>query len=160
VRSLVIRDADPERDLNAVVSLNKLVQDLHATAEPALFRPSDDMPGIESFHRELMTREEGFTFVAEVDDEVVGYACGVVQRRASHTFAWPHERLNLDQIAVHPSHRRSGVGTALMQRVDALADSLGLDEVALDSWEFNAQARRFFESLGYAPYNVRFRKRR
>ncbi len=47
-----VRFADPARDLPALVALNRVVQDVHARAEPSVFRPSDDLPGIERFHRQ------------------------------------------------------------------------------------------------------------
>ena len=88
----------------------------------------------------------------------MGYASVEVQRRQAHTFAWAHGRLYVHQVSVDPGCRRRGVGRALMDGVDALATELSLPEVALDTWTFNAVARRFFEALGYSVYNLRFRK--
>ena len=41
--------AATERDIPRLVGLNRLVQDLHVTAHPDVFRPSSDLPGIDDF---------------------------------------------------------------------------------------------------------------
>lgn len=156
--AIEVRDGDPQRDLQAVIALNAIVRDLHVAAEPSIFRPTHDLSDIESFHFGFMTEEGRHTFVAEVDGIVVGYVSLAVQRREPHTFAWRQEQLYVHQISVHPECRRRGVGRALMNRVAEFAGDLGLEEVALDTWPFNADARRFFEDLGYAAYNIRLRK--
>lgn len=155
---IVIRAAEPDRDLLAIIALNRFVQDVHVAAEPSTFRSSDDMPGVEDFHVGFMDAGDRYTFVAEVDAEPVGYVTLERQQRAAHTFSFARDRLYVHQVGVHPRHRRRGVGRALMSRVDALARELGISEVALDSWSFNTDAIRFFETLGFAEYNVRLRK--
>jgi ribosomal protein S18 acetylase RimI-like enzyme len=154
---ITVRFADA-RDVPALVALNRVVQALHAEAEPSFFRPVDDLPGIEGFHLKALGGEGRYTLVAELEDEVVGYASVELQRRGAHTFAWAHSRLHVHQVSVDPRCRRRGVGRALMAGVDALAAELSTTQVALDSWTFNTGARRFFEALGYSVYNLRFRK--
>jgi GNAT superfamily N-acetyltransferase len=157
-QAVSIRAADPDRDLPALIGLNCFIQDIHVAAEPSLFRRSDDMPGIEEFHLGFTTNEGHYTFVAEAGSDLVGYASIELQRRPANPFTNARDRLYVHQVGVHPRHRRHGVGRALMSRVDALAKELGVSEVSLDSWSFNAGALRFFESLGYAAFNVRLRK--
>lgn len=154
---VTVRAAD-ERDLAAIVRLNRVVQALHAEAEPDFFRPADDLPGIEGFHLAGIGEQGRKTLVAEVDGDVVGYVALVLQQRGAHTFAWAHRRLLVDQVGVDPAYRRCGVGRALMAQVEAMAAELSVPEVALDTWSFNEEARRFFEALGYQVYNLRLRK--
>lgn len=156
--AIEVREGDPEGDLQAIIALNATVQDLHVAAEPSVFRPSDDLPDIEAFHLGFMREEKHRTLVAESGGRVVGYVSLEVERREPNTFSWSRERLYVHQIGVHPDYRRLGVGRVLMERAAALAVELGMGEVALDTWIFNTGARRFFESLGYAVYNVRMRK--
>jgi ribosomal protein S18 acetylase RimI-like enzyme len=155
--AVVVRPAE-ERDVRAIARLNRLVQALHAEAEPAFFRPPEDMPGLEAFHQVGLGAEGRTTLVAEVGPEVVGYVALVLQDRGAHTFAWAHRRLYVDQVGVDPAHRRSGVGRALMAAVEEQARALSVGEVALDTWAFNEEAQAFFRALGYGVYNLRLRK--
>ena len=153
-----VRDADPDRDLSAIIALNRCIQDIHVAVEPSIFRRSDDMPGIEDFHLGFLRDEGRYTVVAEVGTDLVGYVSLELQTRPAHTFANAQDRLYVHQVDVHPGHRRHGVGRALMSWVDALATELGVSEVSLDTCLFNADALNFFESLGYSTYNLRLRK--
>jgi ribosomal protein S18 acetylase RimI-like enzyme len=55
--------------------------------------------------------------------------------------------LYVSTLAVGPEHRRAGIGTALMERVLAGAESLGLD-VALDT-AMDEPPQRLYEGLGF-----------
>jgi ribosomal-protein-alanine N-acetyltransferase len=57
-------------------------------------------------------------------------------------------------LAVDADHRRQGIGTALMERVIAGADRLGLG-VALDVGVEDEPARRMYEGLGFRVREVR-----
>jgi len=142
-----------------VVGLNRFVQGLHAEARPDFFRPPDDMPGVIEHYERLCARTPPVVFLAEVDGGAVGYVVIEVQRRPGNPFTYAFERVLVDQISVHPELRRKGVGRALMGRVFREAVDLGIDVVALDTWDFNVAAQRFFESLGFSAYNLRFAKR-
>jgi hypothetical protein len=47
------------------------------------------------------------------------------------------------------------VGAALIGAVRAEAASRNVALLGLDVWSFNADARAFFQSQGFAPYNER-----
>jgi ribosomal protein S18 acetylase RimI-like enzyme len=87
-----------------------------------------------------------------------GYVCLEFIRGLGHTFTRARDWLYVHQLGVHPLHRRRGVGRALMSQVDTLAQEVGVSEVGLDTWSFNADAIRFFEALGFTAYNVRLWK--
>ena len=57
--------------------------------------------------------------------------------------------VELDQIAVLPEYRQSGVGHALAQCVFAYAHEVGATEIELTTWDFNGTARAFFANLGF-----------
>ncbi|MCX8204209.1 MAG: ribosomal protein S18-alanine N-acetyltransferase [Candidatus Nezhaarchaeota archaeon] len=78
-------------------------------------------------------------FIAEINGEVVGYAVGALMRRVGHIVS----------IAVHPLHRRKGVGKMLMEALEeALADKRAR-YFKLEVREDNDEARSFYEKLEY-----------
>jgi ribosomal protein S18 acetylase RimI-like enzyme len=53
-------------------------------------------------------------------------------------------------VAVKPSHRRRGVGAALMARVEVALRAAGCPKLNLQVRASNRQAVAFYERLGYA----------
>ena len=79
-------------------------------------------------------------------------------RRAENEFNPSHAYMYIYQIAVEDDARRQGVGTALIAFIRDRARSLGLTDIQVDHWAFNARARRFFESCGFSPMKMMMRR--
>ena len=77
--------------------------------------------------------------VAERRGVVAGYV-------VAHSAADEGEILNL---GVAPTHRRQGIGRALVERVLQELAGLGVRTVYLEVRASNASARRLYESLGF-----------
>ncbi|HYQ33914.1 MAG TPA: ribosomal protein S18-alanine N-acetyltransferase [Lapillicoccus sp.] len=78
--------------------------------------------------------------VAEVDGTVVGHAAASVVADVAE----------LQRIAVDRAHRRTGLATALLAEVRALAVDSAADRLLLEVREDNAGAIAFYESQGFA----------
>ena len=52
-------------------------------------------------------------------------------------------------LGVDPDHRRQGVGTMLMKRVEATLIGLGCKELHFQIWAHKVEVQAFYESLGY-----------
>ena len=78
--------------------------------------------------------------VAEVDGTVVGHAAASVVADVAE----------LQRIAVDRAHRRTGLATALLDGVRALAVDGAADRLLLEVREDNAGAIAFYESQGFA----------
>lgn len=78
-------------------------------------------------------------FVAELDGEVVGYAVGAIIRGEGHVVS----------IAVHPLHRRRGVGKVLMEALEGALSAKRARCFKLEVREDNDGARGFYEKIGY-----------
>ena len=59
------------------------------------------------------------------------------------------DTLHLDTLAVHPDVRGQGIGTQLIEAVEALAQSEGKRRVALDVEDINPRAKQLYERLGF-----------
>jgi GNAT superfamily N-acetyltransferase len=88
-----------------------------------------------------------FDFVAEYDDELVGWLCGGPSRdddrRDTTGEVWA--------IYVHPDYWRSGVGGALMTAAFKRLVDDGYTEAVLWVFEANGRARGFYERFGWRP---------
>ena len=102
-------------------------------------------------------RQSGEVFVAVVDNAIVGtytiYICENLTR-AAQPFAL------VENVICLPSHRRQGVGTALMKHAESYARSKGCFKVALQSGAHREVNRSFYESCGFSctkwGYQIRF----
>ncbi len=60
--------------------------------------------------------------------------------------------LDIDEFCVDEAHRRSGIGTELMTFIRSYAKEKGFAKVELNMGEFNEDALRFYESVGFSTY--------
>ena len=63
---------------------------------------------------------------------------------------WRSYWLHIDILVVTAPYRRSGLGSALMQRAEQAARDKGYRGIFLDTFEF--QAPRFYEKLGFTRF--------
>ena len=101
--------------------------------------------------------QSGEVFVAMVDEAIVGtYTIHICHNltRAGRPFAV------VENVICAPSHRRQGVGTALMEHAASYARSQGCFKITLQSGAKREVTRSFYESCGFAAdkwgYQIRF----
>jgi len=58
-------------------------------------------------------------------------------------------------LAVQPARWRQGVGTALMDWLEKVAVTAGLERISLEARQSNDQARAFYRRLGYVESHLR-----
>lgn len=89
--------------------------------------------------------EQGCCQVAEQDGQVVGFVCFRVIR----------DQAELLNLAVHPSCRRQGVGSRLLEETLAAASQGGATRIFLEVRPSNAPAVRFYERHGFLAWGRR-----
>lgn len=154
---VVLRPAGPA-DAAVLATLNHHVHDMHVEAEPERYSATDDAVVASRFEAFLADAHTDIV-VADVDGAPAGYVVVVGVVQPAHAFA-PERRFALvDQIAVAPTARRRGVGRLLMEFAADRASARGFEELQLDVRSHNADARAFYEELGYAPVQTRLAKK-
>jgi GNAT superfamily N-acetyltransferase len=130
----------------------------HAALEPARYEIQDEATVTETYrqgrqHDPTARPDEQATFVAEIDDEVVGVLDVHVARPGS-----AHRRLLygwIDEVAVAATARGRGAGSALVAEAEAWARARGCAYTGLDHNAYNEGAGRLYrERLGYQPAGV------
>jgi ribosomal protein S18 acetylase RimI-like enzyme len=154
--TITVREAQ-ERDVDLLVDMNRIVHDLHVAAVPAYFRHPE--PGaVAELFRSKLRRPEVRVWIASIGEVPVGYAVSVCRERLESAICLARRFHELDEIAVSPAHRQSGVARALVERVLADARAQGVRDVELTAWSFNSDAQAAFEALGFRPMTVRFQR--
>src|SRR5262245_13722827 len=117
-----------ESDESAVIELWRAVSPITAPHhDPAT-----------SIRKKLAVDPELF-FVADLDGNVVGTVMG----------GYDGHRGWIYSVAVNSKHRRQGIGTALMRRVEAALVERGCPKINLQVLISNPGAVGFYETLGY-----------
>lgn len=90
--------------------------------------------------RQKLAVDRDLLFVAEIDGTVAGTVMGGYDGHRGWVYA----------VAVRADHRRRGVASALMRRVEAALAERGCLKVNLQVMASNHAAVAFYETLGYS----------
>lgn len=85
------------------------------------------------------------SLLAVADGTTVGYV--IYWRLPSGT--------DIHNLAVHPAHRRQGIGRALLQAVIEEARRESLQRITLEVRKSNEAAQRLYQSLGFVSQGIR-----
>ena len=141
-------------DLDALASLRPAVHDKHARAHPENFKVSEHGAARREAQAWL-AQPNTYVLIAARGGEPVGYLRAEIVDRPERELMHRRRMLYFDQIAVKASARGHGHGKQLVAAGVALARDLGIGIVELDVYAFNAEARAFFISQGFAPQRER-----
>jgi ribosomal protein S18 acetylase RimI-like enzyme len=154
--NVTIRPVGPA-DEAAIARLWQALSDYHTQLDPRLPVPTADAAQnyaarlIET-HGDPYTR----TLVAEVDHQVVGYLLGAVIDLQADLFEYEETGFIAD-VFVEPTYRRQGIARRL---VDAINVWFAEKDVRHVEWQVataNAEAVRFWESVGGSSLTIRMR---
>jgi len=149
-----IRKATVE-DARILAQLNCHVQQVHADAEPTLYKPAEVTEAMIAHHIESMNDENGTTFIAEDDGKAVGYIHMVVRDRPENPFRHECRDVLVDAMSVNPEYYGTGVADKLMECAVSLARDYSIKRIILDVWDWNYRARRFYAKQGFRTFNHR-----
>ncbi len=122
---------------------------LHREALPHVFQKPDGPARSKDYISSVIADPNAALFVAESDGHVIGLVQVYIREAPDISLFVPRRYAVIDNIAVREGFRRSGVGQALLERVERWAASQNVSQIELSVWEFNAGARDFYEKLGY-----------
>jgi GNAT superfamily N-acetyltransferase len=101
--------------------------------------------GDDVWQERAAARGDRLSLVCEAGGELVGGAAGILEA----------DDVYLVAMWVAPSHRRSGIGRALVDRIVDWARVQGAARVMLEANERLAPAVRLYESAGFCPTGAR-----
>jgi len=150
-----IRKATSE-DALVLSDLSRDVQSLHAQKYADVFKMPHSADFAISFFDEMLADPAVSVFIAEENQEAIGYILCKLIERPENPFTFAMRSLLVEHISVRPKARGQGVGTALIKQAEILGKELAVQRIQLDSWDFNTDAHAFFERLGFQKFNFRF----
>lgn len=108
-----------------------------------------------SLYEELLSKPDTLLLLASVDDETIGYGVTHVMPVADSwiedTWTTGDRIGEIESLSVAPEYRGSGLGSELLERLEAHLHDVGVDDVILGALAGNTDAIRLYERRGYRP---------
>ncbi len=143
-------------DLDLVEPLWVAVHHRHRESMPELapyVSESETWRARRSLYEELLAKPDTLFLLALVDEEPIGYGLTHVMPVADSwiedTWTTGHRIGEIESLSVLPAYRGSGLGSELLERLEAHLHDLGVDDLILGALAGNADAIRLYERRGY-----------
>ncbi len=136
--------------INDMEAINKLlcqVLEIHHTGRPDIFK-SNTKKYTDDELRKVIADDEKPIFIAEIEEEVVGYAFCIFQQYKENNILTDIKTLYIDDLCVDENKRGMQIGRKLYEYVLEFAKKSGCYNVTLNVWECNKKAKGFYENLG------------
>lgn len=143
-----------EQQAEAIALLNKSVQKKHARVYPAIFKPMSDSPDVIDFFSRLLIDPDNYFFLASANKTAAGYIWARMESRNATPLIYASNYLYIHHISVQEKFQNQKIGSLLVEAVINLGKKAQVKTIALDTWAFNTDARRFFEKCGFEVYNL------
>lgn len=141
-------------DAAVLAGLCDVVHRLHLEERPDYFK-AIALDALQGWFEKTLSDPRVTVWLAEVGGQPVGYLMVMTHERAETLFCHARRWCELDQIAVLPGQRRTGVARALVEHAVAEARGAGFEQFELQCWDFNGLARAAFERLGFTARILR-----
>jgi ribosomal-protein-alanine N-acetyltransferase len=116
--------------------------------EQLCFQPPFRFP--RPYMHQLIANPNSATWIAEEDQQMTGFAIVDWAQHDTQTIAYV-QTAYIQTIEVAPTHRKRGIATELLQRVETSAIAAAAQILQLHVAEENASAIRLYQSHGYQP---------
>ncbi len=104
----------------------------------------------EAYFRDKISGKSGVCFVAEKDEEIVGYlAGGMITPYSYRTITKQSE---LENIVVKESERGKKIGELLFDAFRKWSKEQGAERIKVSASAQNSGAIQFYKRIGFAPY--------
>lgn len=149
-----VRPARPE-DLVALVHLLDEIAAFHHGEDPTQFREAATAEH-SRYLEELFQDPDAAVFVAEDQGVLAGIAVTVI--REAPPLLNPNRFVLLENLAVATEFRRTGVGRKLVDAAVLWTRARDIRELDLNVYEFNHNAIRFYEAIGFRTVSRRMKR--
>jgi len=135
------------QDYPGIAIVGQESQEIHHQAHPTIFQSAT--PGFtEAYVEDLIEGQQTAVYVAEEEDQILGYAFLHVQEHAWLEIYQPTLIAEITDIAVTEQMRARGLGRQLFAAAQDWAISQGAKRLELVVWEFNKNAFDFYQRRG------------
>ena len=147
-----------ESDLDAICNLSDQVNRIHHDNLPNVFTLPDNSDRDRMFWSEILVAESTVFFVIEDVDKVQGFITAKITENKDIPFLVRKKVCRIGTIVVADTCQRKGMGQALMQKIEQWAQGEKVDDIRLEVMQFNKNAQKFYELLGFKVHSQNLSK--
>jgi ribosomal protein S18 acetylase RimI-like enzyme len=149
-----VREYDAGKDERSLRDCIVELQDFERALIPALPEGAMMADGYLAELTARCARSKGAIFVADAGTSLVGFVCVLAAVRQEELDEPPGAYAYITDLMVRNTHRRRGLGEALLRRALAFAASAGATSIKIGVLSKNVEAQRLYERAGFTPYRV------
>lgn len=142
-----------ESDKQAIIKLVEELQDFLIKIDPLKRLRRLPEYGVQYINRLLIKVSDsgGIIYLSEIDGNICGFIAGIIEMQKSVDLleCIPSLSGRILELIVSEKFRRQNIGTALMNKMENYLKNRGCDIVRVEVFQPNAQARNFYENIGY-----------
>jgi GNAT superfamily N-acetyltransferase len=153
--NLTIHAIEPQ-DSELILPLLEIVQSVHSTARPDIFRRETDRSELSRLLQDWLATPATTGLVGlDADARALGYLVfEIIQEHERHPLRQPSRFGFLHHICVDPGYRRVGIASRLVEEMKERLRLLGIARLATEYWAFNAPSAAFMAKAGFVSLRI------
>jgi len=97
----------------------------------------------------LLANKNNMALVAEENNEIIGFVSGETRAIGNHLIFRDSVVGQINDLIVRRDYQKRGVGRKLINEMEARLRTMGADHLDLKVYDFNKDAIRFYEQIGF-----------
>ena len=148
-----IRDME-SKDYPEIDRLMKELHELHVKGRPDLYTELKHPYSREEFEK-IVSEPEIIAILAEEKSVVIGLCIGTLRKKSGMV---EMKTMYIEDLIVDRNFRGKGIASQLYEEMEERGRNTGAKRLDLMVWEFNSDAKRFYEKQGMRPQRYIYEK--
>ena len=148
-----IRDME-SKDYPEIDRLMKELHELHVKGRPDLYTELEHPYSREEFEK-IVSDPEIIAILAEEKSVVIGLCIGTLRKKSGMV---EMKTMYIEDLIVDRNFRGKGIASQLYEEMEERGRNTGAKRLDLMVWEFNSNAKRFYEKQGMRPQRYIYEK--
>ena len=148
-----IRDME-SKDYPEIDRLMKELHELHVKGRPDLYTELEHPYSREEFEK-IVSDPEIIAILAEEKSVVIGLCIGTLRKKSGMV---EMKTMYIEDLIVDRNFRGKGIASQLYEEMEERGRNTGAKRLDLMVWEFNSDAKRFYEKQGMRPQRYIMRR--
>lgn len=148
-----IRDME-SKDYPEIDRLMKELHELHVKGRPDLYTELEHPYSREEFEK-IVSDPKTIAILAEEKNVVIGLCIGTLRKKSGMV---EMKTMYIEDLIVDRNFRGKGIASQLYEEMEERGRNTGAKRLDLMVWEFNSDAKRFYEKQGMRPQRYIYEK--